>query len=363
MLSYQTPRVVVAWHRLPFYAARCIRALAATGMEVWALATPGPLSLDTLRSETSVPVRVIDPQSRTTWAQLGLPVPAAFCHTGWAYPAFNSLAAETRRAGSRVIMMVDNSPQRSLRQRVGEFVFRLSIRPRVDAVVVPGIAARTLMRSYGMPCSQIHDGMYAADPCIFTPGSACASRPHDFLFVGKMIPRKGVSELAAACISLARRGKRLSVMAIGDGPLREVLGAAGIPTAPFMPAHEVASYMQRARCLVLPSHMDHWGVVVHEAALCGCGLLLSDAVGAHLDLLGPRNGLLVPAKSPDRLADAMEAILAWDAGRWDDCSAASIEVARTRSPQLWADTIQRLSTAPLDAVVKPLPDGRGSVTE
>ena len=49
---------------------------------------------------------------------------------------------------------------------------------------------------------------------------------------------------------------------------------------------------------------------MNEAAACGLPMVLSDRVGAHLDLLREgENGLVVPARDADKFADAILELL------------------------------------------------------
>ena len=60
---------------------------------------------------------------------------------------------------------------------------------------------------------------------------------------------------------------------------------------PFVQPEALAAEYSQARIFCLPSVDEHWGLVVHEAALSGCVLALSERVGAAEDLLGDDNGV------------------------------------------------------------------------
>jgi glycosyltransferase involved in cell wall biosynthesis len=62
--------------------------------------------------------------------------------------------------------------------------------------------------------------------------------------------------------------------------------------------------------LVLPSEYEPFGVVVNEAMLCGCPVVVSDRVGAGADLVWPGdNGLIVRCGDIDALAAALNELL------------------------------------------------------
>jgi glycosyltransferase involved in cell wall biosynthesis len=115
---------------------------------------------------------------------------------------------------------------------------------------------------------------------------------------------------------------------------------AGIECLPFAGPAKVAETMAQSKFLVLPSRMEHWGVVVHEAALSGCGLLLSNAVGSVADLATRRNAILFPAGSPAALAAAMSEAVAMNAEQLERCSSTSLAVAARFSPEAWVRTFR-----------------------
>jgi glycosyltransferase involved in cell wall biosynthesis len=66
--------------------------------------------------------------------------------------------------------------------------------------------------------------------------------------------------------------------------------------------------------MVLPSEYEPFGVVVNEAMLCGCPVVVSDRVGAGYDLVSPgENGFVFPFGDVDSLAGILrEALTAPD---------------------------------------------------
>jgi glycosyltransferase involved in cell wall biosynthesis len=68
---------------------------------------------------------------------------------------------------------------------------------------------------------------------------------------------------------------------------------------------ELASELRRADCLVLPSRVESFGMVVAEALASGTPVIVSSMVGAK-DLVGDgRAGWVVPVGDPDALAARM----------------------------------------------------------
>jgi glycosyltransferase involved in cell wall biosynthesis len=132
-----------------------------------------------------------------------------------------------------------------------------------------------------------------------------------FLFAGKFIPKKRVSDLleAAARVPAAR------VVLVGDGPLRAKLEEradrpdlkARVEFVGFKNQGELPEYLIRANCLVLPSDgTETWGLIVNEAMACGTPAIVSAACGCCPDLIEEgKTGYSYPVGDVDALADRM----------------------------------------------------------
>jgi len=335
-----TMRVAVAWHGLPYYGARLMRPVVSKlGERIAIIATQGPQSTEEIEAALDSSICIAPEDSHLRWNQLGMQVPDLFFHSGWAYPNFRALAQEVKRRNGTVVSMVDNACKHNLRQKIGKYIFRWRYRPQVDFVMVPGASGLELMRLFGMPDGSVYTGLYGADPETFQSGPPWSERAYHFLFVGQFISRKGLQGLVEAVRLLRSEGMDFRIAAVGDGPLSADLESAGIEVHAFSEAAAVARMMQNARFLVLPSVEDHWGLVVHEAALSGCGLILSKAVGAHRDLLSARNGFIC---EPGRPAPAMRQALLADPQWLSACLPESRRLASAFGPERWLEVFEQI---------------------
>lgn len=325
-----------SWNGLPQYAARLI----STAINV--LAAPCPV----VGSRPSVPVRGIeealgqpvywvDAAGSTSWEDMGLSVPKVYFQSGWAYPAFSSLGDEVRAKGGKVCLLMDNNWRGDLRQMVGAPWFRLLQRHKFDAVLVPGKSGRRLARWYGMPDHAIFEGMYGADPRLFFNGPPLADRPKRIIFVGQYIERKGCIPLARAFVSVADQLPDWELHMYGSGPLQ-----SAIPPHPQIKVHgfvqpeQLGALYRSARIFALPSRSEAWGLVVHEAALSGCQLLLSEAIGAVPDFATKDNSMTFRPDDEAGMAAAMVCLTQTvDLGT---AQAASVSAAKTHGPSVFA---------------------------
>lgn len=339
-----SPRIdtVVAWSGLPLYAARLLRPLVAThGVRVIASRARFPFA--DLEDHLGAPVHWIDDARPVTWAETGLPVPRLFIHTGWNIPGFNSLAVEAARAGAWRVPMVDNNWKGTSRQWLGLCVYRLAMRRRFDRVIVPGRDGIRFLRRLGTKSPHVHMGMYGADAALFPAGVPGGARSKTVIFVGQLIARKGIAELMDAWRASGAAARGWTLRCFGSGPLKPMLeGVPGVIGGGFAQAAELSVELRNARALILPSREEHWGVVVHEAALSGCALLVSSAAGAAADLVGAENGWVIPPANPAGLRQALENVINQSPKWFDRASAGSVARAVDFGPHRWLAMYEEL---------------------
>ena len=339
----QNGSVVIAWNGLPNYAARLLSHLSTGEFPIQIIGSDGPTPRDEIEKILGRSVTWVDTGKPVQWSDIHLEIPDLFVHTGWAYPGFNSLARAVKRSKGRVVLMSDNNRKGNFRQLCGALGFRLIVRKRMDAAWVSGQSARELLRFFGLPDAKIYQGLYGADPEVFRPGSSLSLRPKQFIFVGQFIPRKAPDLLVRAFERFRSVNPDWRMLMIGSGPLGTRLGGPSVEVLPFLPPDLVAERMRQSRFLVLPSHEEHWGLVVHEAALSGCGLILSDVIGSKPDLLSGNNGFSFPAGDESALYQIFCEAARTTQTRLEQMSAESMRLARNFGPEHFRRSFDRMA--------------------
>jgi glycosyltransferase involved in cell wall biosynthesis len=283
----------------------------------------------------------IAPDARLSWSDLGVSVPDVVVFSGWSTAAYLRLVREARQHGAVSICLIDNRAKHSWRQFVGALWFRFVFSRLVDGVMVPGASGRDLMRTFGLKPELVATGLYGADPTVFRPGPQWDCRSIDLLFVGQFIARKGLQELVRA-LQLLPANLHLRLVAVGQGPLGKTLASAGFEVHGHASPRDVAKLMADAKFLILPSLEENWGVVVHEAALCGCGLILTTSVGSVPDLLiGGTNGFLCDPRASS-ITSAIQAALGTDTAWRSNAMEVSVKLAEKFGPSCFASSLSQL---------------------
>ena len=141
------------------------------------------------------------------------------------------------------------------------------------------------------------------------------------LFIGRLVPKKGVAVLIEALQRLRAEGREPETVIAGDGPLADDLRrqASGLDRLRFLgwqTPDAVAKLMREAALLVVPSIAaadgDAEGLpsVAMEAMALGLPVLGSTEAGLAGVVIPGETGVLVPAHDGSALATAIDRLLA-----------------------------------------------------
>jgi len=154
---------------------------------------------------------------------------------------------------------------------------------------------------------------------------APAGATWDLAFVGRLVEKKGVSDLLAALSLLAERGQRPTLAIVGDGPLRAslegVASARGLAVEflGHLPPDSVAQTLRKSKVFVAPSRTapdgdaEGFGMVYLEAALAGVPAIAYRHGGVPEAIVDGTTGLLADEGDVEGLAESIETMLS-DAG-------------------------------------------------
>lgn len=334
--------ICFCWHGFPQYGARCVAEFVrSTSERVTVIATRPAVPVKGMDELAGCPVHWIDHNSNVAIKDVLGCVPRVLVVSGWAIPLYNRFRDEVRAEGGKVIAGCDNDFVLSFKGILNAIRFRLVLRNKYDGFWVPGKAGHRLMRFYGAPMERVYSASYSADGTIFRDGGPLENREKRILFVGQFVDRKNVLMLCEAFLK-ANVGNDWALELCGCGVLRDRLpNHPNIVIHDFVQPEALAAIYRKARIFCLPSKEEHWGLVVHEAALSGCVLLLSNRIGAAADFLEEGvNGFSFTPFSIGQMTAAMKKAMSLS-----DCE---LKAARTKSLELAA----HISTAAFASAVR-----------
>lgn len=223
---------------------------------------------------------------------------------GWANSIYLNLVRQ-RPPDIPAVITMDTQWLGTMRQRLG-LIWGRSVLPGLfDAIWVPGAPQRRFAGMLGFSEHRIYEGLYVANRDRFnTRTSESLSVPaRRFYFVGRYVELKGLRELWRAFIEFDQErtavhaGSDWSLVCIGTGPLFEHRADhPAIKHLGFVQPEKIGSLITQGGVFILPSHYEPWGLVVHEFAIAGFPLLVSDAVGAASTFVRPENGYVFKSK-------------------------------------------------------------------
>ncbi len=199
---------------------------------------------------------------------------------------------------------------------------------RADLVIAPSSGTVELMRSLNVPEDRIALLPYVVDNSWWTENARSVDRkavrktwgiPSDasvVLFCAKLQPWKRPQDLLRA-FARADIPSAYLVFA-GDGPMRKQLERDAeelcvhkrVRFLGFINQSALPQVYCSSDLMVLPSGYEPFGVVVNEAMVCGCPVIVSDQVGAHFDLVRENEtGFVYPAGDVEALGSILRRAL------------------------------------------------------
>jgi glycosyltransferase involved in cell wall biosynthesis len=139
-----------------------------------------------------------------------------------------------------------------------------------------------------------------------------------FLFVGHIIPRKGLATVLKAGAVLQTRGyHRFTLQIVGNGDQQFELETFcqeqhltdRVQWVGRVAFDRIGTYFHNADVFVFPTLEDTWGVVTLEAMLMGKPVLCSSGAGTAELVISGENGYVFAPEDPDKLADLMQLFL------------------------------------------------------
>lgn len=152
------------------------------------------------------------------------------------------------------------------------------------------------------------------DTSLFTSPAHDTRDSRLVLTVARLAPGKGIEQLLQAAKMLNQRGASIQFVIAGDGPLRrslqQYIEQNDLAQTVELLGHvadrkKLVELYQKASLFVMPSHHEGLPTVLLEAMACRCPVVATRVGGVPNVIHHQKNGILIPAKASQKLADAI----------------------------------------------------------
>lgn len=279
----------------------------------------------------------------------------AIVYAGYAYASFWIAAAAAKLKRKGFIFVTDASSiqprdraawKSRLKPLLLPAIFRLG-----DAILVSSRLGQEVVCRLGMPKerviitpSTVDNDWWSAQAARVEAGATRASwgippQAPVLLFCAKLQPWKRPQDVLAAFARANVEGSYL--LLAGDGELRGQLEEQAqalnvgdrVKFLGFVSQSQLPAIYCCADLFILSSEYEPFGVVVNEAMLCGCPVVVSDRVGARSELVWEgKTGFIYPCGEIETLAQILQTLLP-DRERLQDMGQAARDRMATWSPQ------------------------------
>ena len=189
-------------------------------------------------------------------------------------------------------------------------------------VTVSDYAVRSLQERFPESAAKIHRVYNGVDLSCFVI-TDFGSAPAEIISIGRLIEKKGFSDLISACALLRSRRRKFRCVIIGEGPLEESLRAQieaedleqFVTLTGPQTQSEITVRLAHATIFALPcTHelgggMDNLPTVIMEAMAAGLPVISTPLAGIPEMIEAGANGELVQERDPVALAAAIEKLL------------------------------------------------------
>ena len=189
---------------------------------------------------------------------------------------------------------------------------------RADGVITVCNALRDEVVALGVDPARVTSLRNGVDLELFQPVDRAEVRARlgldsfTLLAVGHLVPVKA-QELAIAALT---RLPGVKLLIAGDGPNRQMLAqlahsegvADRVTLLGAVPQSALREYYGAADALVLPSEREGWANVLLEAMACGTPVIASRVWGTPEVVAAPEAGVLMEARTPRGVAEAVDAL-------------------------------------------------------
>lgn len=235
----------------------------------------------------------------------------------WTHPDGAAALRAAQLLGVPGVLLVGGSDVQLLTAQPARRAVIVKTLQQADRVLTVGAPLAARVAALGIPQDRIGSFQRGVDSARFFPTDPTAARTrlglplnrHIILWVGRMVPVKGLDVLLDAWPSVKTPSQRPLLLLIGEGEERAALTQRArewpgeVRFVGPVAQSELPDWYRAADVVVLPSRSEGIPNVLLEGLACGTSFVASD-VGAVAELLEPASRV-VPPDDPVALAAAL----------------------------------------------------------
>ena len=208
------------------------------------------------------------------------------------------------------ILTMDNHWEGNIKQNILKLISPFYLKKTFSHIWVPGKPQQDYAKKLQFKDNQILTGFYVANNSVFE--KIKFQKENTFVYIGRYIEHKGIKDLWTAFVELKKEfPNNWKLKCIGTGNLwNEKIIHEDIEHLGFLQPSEISKHI-KGGVFVLPSHFEPWGVVVHEFAMAGFPMIISNKVGAGTKFLN-NNGFLFSSENISDLKEKMKLIMTFN---------------------------------------------------
>ncbi|MBL4705515.1 MAG: glycosyltransferase [Flavobacteriales bacterium] len=274
--------------------------------------------------------------------------PEIIVSIGWMDKDYVNVCRELKRNAHTVVTM-DNQWTGGLKQKLACLVSKWVLRNKFSHIWVPGQPQKVFAEKLGF--KKILLNYYCADVNHFDEyyhqiqSSKREEMPKRFLFVGRYMEHKGIYEMWKGFQNAnANVEEKWELWCLGTGDeFDQRIKGEKMEHFGFVQPKDLKEYLEKTSVFVLPSRFEPWGVVVHEYAVAGFPMIVSDAVGAVSAFVkNGKNGFVYKAGSEIELQESFERIMKLSEKELVQMSAESRVLGLSLTPDIWAAELKSI---------------------
>jgi len=265
--------------------------------------------------------------------------PDVIIMASWNYKLYMKISRECRKKGTYVVSTFDGQWRGTPKQYLGILSSPFFLKPAIDNFFVPGDRQATFARKLGYKSPFI--GYYSANTERFKNVQPLSSSSNKFIFVGRLVSVKGIDYLISAYQKYRKQvSNPWGLVICGKGELQHLVeNQEGVEIHGFTQPAELPQRLASAKCLILPSVFEPWGLVVHEAALAGLAIISTYPTGASTYYVRDgQNGYIIDVTEESLLA-AMKKISSVNEEQFSQMSATSKILGSLWTTDKWAEYV------------------------